>query len=169
VSGRAHLSVFRASLRRAFNIGLLLLCVTACSADPVAVPRPNLNDVERPLCREFIAKLPDQLAGFESREVAPPSGLAAVWGYPPVIVTCGGLMPPEFNETSACEEIAGIGWFIPEEQLKDPSLDARVTTIGIKPLATVLIPAQHRGDAAGILSDIAPAIEQVLFLSDPCV
>lgn len=78
-------------------------------------------------------------------------------------------MPPDFTETSACEEIAGVGWFVPEEQLKDPTIDARVTTIGIEPLATVLIPAQHRGNAAGILTDIAPAIEETLFTSEPCV
>lgn len=148
---------------------LFTLCLAGCSEDPVAVPRPNLNDVERPLCREFIKELPATLGGLEQREVTPQSGLAAVWGSPPVIVTCGGQMPSNFTQTSACEEIAGIGWFTPNEQLEDPTLDARVTTVGIQPLATVLIPAQHRGNAAGILTELAPTIEKRLITNEPCV
>ncbi len=168
MSGRAHLSVIAHSLRGA-AIVLFTVCLVGCSEDPVAVPRPNLNDVERPLCREFIKELPATLGGLEQREVAPPSGLAAVWGSPPVIVTCGGQMPSDFTQTSACEEFAGIGWFTPDQQLEDPTMDARVTTVGIQPLATVLIPAQHRGNASGILTEMAPAIEKVLFISEPCV
>ncbi len=154
---------------RLVGLAATVLLLAACGADPVPVARPNLNEVEGPLCTEFIKVLPTEVGGLEQREVTPPSGLAAVWGEPPVILTCGGLMPPEFTDLAACEEFAGVGWFTPEDQLKDPSVDAQVTTIGIKPLVSVLIPAGQRGNAAAILTDLAPRIRSEMFISEPCV
>ena len=156
-------------MRRLAGVLLAVLVLSACGSDPVPVARPNLNEVEKPLCKEFVKVLPDEIGGLEQRPVVPPSGLAAVWGNPPVILTCGGLMPPEFTDSSACEEFDGVGWFTPEEQLKDPTIDAQVTTIGIQPLVSVLIPAQHRGNAAAILTALAPRIKSEMFISDPCV
>ncbi len=156
-------------MRRLIGSAIIVLVLAACGADPVPVARPNLNEVEKPLCEDFIRVLPDEVGGLAPREVTPPNGLSAAWGDPAVIVTCGGLMPPEFTDDSACEEIAGVGWFTPEDQLKDPGVDAQVTTIGIEPLVSVLIPAKQRGDAAAILTDLAPHIRSKMFISDPCV
>ena len=154
---------------RGLALVILTLVLVGCSVGPVVVDAPRLAESEQPQCRDFIGELPAIVAGFERREIESPGGFAAAWGAPPLIVTCGGQLPDDFTQLSGCEEIAGIGWFTPDAQLEDPTLAATVTTVGIHPLATVSIPAQRRGNAAEILTAVAPAIKQSLLSTEPCV
>jgi Protein of unknown function (DUF3515) len=145
------------------------LVLSELGGDPVPVPRSELTAVEQASCREFIRTLPDKLAGRDPRETSPPDGFAAAWGDPAIVVSCGGNMPSEYDSAAACEEIAGIGWFVPADQLTDLSVDAQVTTIGIEPIVSVRLPATSRADAAGVLTEIAPALKARLTATAPCV
>ncbi|MGL5824294.1 MAG: DUF3515 domain-containing protein [Nocardioides sp.] len=136
---------------------------------PVSVPRPRLGDAEQAACRDFIGDLPDRLADQDARPISPTHGLAAAWGDPAIVVRCRGDMPDEFDEFAACEEIAGIGWFTPPDQLTDQTVDAQVSTIGVAPAITVLLPASRRANAAGVLVALAPALKAHLSAIAPCV
>ena len=85
------------------------------------------------------------------------------------MVTCGGEMPPEFTDDSGCEEVADIGWFVPEEQLRDQSVTATITSIGLEPVISVQLPAERRGDSARVLTDLAGPIKEHLTATSSCV
>jgi Protein of unknown function (DUF3515) len=153
---------------RSAAVGVVLL-LAGCSAEPVAVSAPDLTAAEESACAAFIADLPDQLAGQEQREIEPAEASAAAWGDPPMIVTCGGEMPPEFTDDSGCEEVADIGWFVPDEQLKDQSVTATITSIGIEPVISVELPVERRGDSARVLTDLAGPIKAHLTANSACV
>jgi len=158
----------RTSAPTAATLGVALL-LAACSADPVTVGAPDLTADQQSACAAFLADLPDQLAGQEQREIEPTDAPAAAWGDPPMVVTCGGEMPPEFTDDSGCEEVAGIGWFVPDEQLKDQSVAATITSIGIEPVISVELPVGRRGDSARVLTDLAGPIEEHLAATSSCV
>ena len=146
-----------------------VLLLAGCSADPVAVSAPDVTGAEATACAAFVADLPEQLAGQERRTIEPAGASAAAWGDPPIMVTCGGEMPPEFTDDSGCEEVADIGWFVPEEQLRDQSVTATITSIGLEPVISVQLPAERRGDSARVLTELAGPITEHLTATSSCV
>jgi hypothetical protein len=85
------------------------------------------------------------------------------------VVSCREDMPAQFTDHSGCEEIGGIGWFTSDAELKDPTIDAKVYSVGVEPIVTVALPASYRADAAGVLTEIAAAVRSELALDRPCV
>ncbi len=146
----------------------LLPALSACAAEPVTVSAPELSVSDQAACAALLGDLPDRLAGEDRREVTP-TGAGAAWGDPAMTVTCGGEMPPEFTDDSGCEEIAGVGWFVPDAQLTDQSVAATITTIGFDPIVTVVLPVERRTDSAGVLTDLAGPIKQHLNQTASCL
>ena len=100
--------------------GCLLLA--ACSG-PVEVDAPDVDADDRAACEAFVDDLPATLAAKTPVETEPKDPLGAAWGDPAIVLRCGVDVPDEFDETSACEEADGVGWFAPPEQYDDQSAD----------------------------------------------
>lgn len=144
--------------------GLVLLGLAAAScSSTVEVAPPAAGD--EATCERLVGALPERIDGAERREVSP-AGAGAAWGDPPVVLSCGTGMPEEFDEFSRCEEVAGVGWFVPEEAFEAGGT-ITITTIGWDPVVSVEIPVEHQPPAAAMV-DVAPAITEHAELVEPC-
>ncbi len=121
-------------------------------------------------CSTFLDDLPDELAGLESAEISPADAPARAWGDG-LVVTCGVEEPPAFQELIApsCDEIVGIGWFFPPQQLGREDGPVTGTTIGYRPRVELEVPEGYRGGTSfAVLSALAAPIEEHLDLVQRC-
>ena len=59
--------------------------------------------------------------------------------------------------------IAGVGWYVPDDQLTDQAADATPVALSRTPLVEVLVPAEHRTEGIDrALAELAPALEEHL-------
>ncbi|MGL5808642.1 MAG: DUF3515 family protein [Nocardioides sp.] len=149
-------------------VGLCLALLGTATACSVTVTEPYDANPDR-ACRNLLASLPTTLSEQDRRSVDPPNAPAVAWGRPPVVVRCLAQMPAGFDDESSCELIDEVGWYVPQRQSEDPALDATATTIGTEPIVSVDIPAERRGDAAAILTELARAVREELTTVKPCV
>ena len=82
-------------------------------------------------------------------------------------------MPTGFDRFSACQEVDGVGWYLPDDQLvgtTDQDVpDATLGTIGWSPVVRLDVPADYRpAGVAAALADLAPAVKQHLRQVRPC-
>src|SRR4249919_890835 len=114
-------------------------------------------------CRDFVAGLPDTLAGQESVEVTGDTEYGAAWGDPAIVLTCGVGRPPDFTDTSTCVEVDEVGWFVPDSVFAamaddDETVDVPMTEMNYRPRIHVDLPGEYRPDgftnAAGELADL---------------
>lgn len=106
-----------------------------------------------------------------SREVEP-ADAGAAWGDPAIALSCGVEMPKDFTPGSSCEEISGVGWYVPTDQFADARLDLTIYTIGRNPVIRLEIPSDYRADAAFVadsLTTLAPVIKKHTKLEKPCI
>ena len=146
--------------------------LTACEGDKVPIASPEAPRAARERCQDFLDALPDTLAGELRRPVDPDDALGAAWGDPAVVLTCGGRMPADFDRFSSCVDASGVGWYVPESQLDDEgqSADAVLTTVGIRPIVQVRVPASFRpAGPADVMTGLAAVIKQHLRQVRPCV
>jgi hypothetical protein len=135
----------------------------------VEVGTPTLRPADAATCRELVAALPVTLAGEPSRPVTPEDAPAAAWGDPPIVLTCGGEVPREFNAFSSCVQADGVGWFVPESQQRDQAADVTWTAVGHRPVVRVQVPSDYRPEgAAAVISDLAAAVRDHLRLVKRC-
>jgi Protein of unknown function (DUF3515) len=155
------------SLRVAAAAGLLVL--SACESDQVPLDAPQPTGPAAAQCAALIDDLPDTVNDQLRRPVSPSDALGAAWGDPAIVVLCGGAMPASYDEFSACDVADGVGWYVPPEQIEDQSLDAVITTIGLRPIVQLRIPADYRPEGvAAAMVELAPAIKKHLELVRPC-
>lgn len=148
---------------------LLALPLTACS-DPVRVDSPALAEAGRAACEAFIEGLPEQLADEDARDLEPADALGAAYGDPPIVITCSEEAPPEFDAFAGCDEVNGVGWFIPESEVKDPDADVVMSAMSYRPIVQVTVPADYRPNgAAAALAELAEPIKEHLDLADACL
>lgn len=146
-----------------------LLAATACSEAPVEIDDPeDLDAAGRAACRALVDALPDELADLSPHEIEPADALGAAWGDPPVELRCGVSMPEELNRYSACEEINGVGWFVPTDQFEHMDRDLTITTIGFEPAVGLRVPSAYR-PPVDVLTQLAAPIKEHLRLVKPCV
>ena len=150
-----------------------LLAAGACSPDegstgPVGIDSTDITGAERAACRALVDVLPDELGGQEQREVEPDDALGAAWGDPAIELTCGVGRPDGFTKFSGCDEVNGVGWYVPEDQVADRSADVTLTTIGFQPRVGLRIPATYR-PPNDVLVQLAAPIKKHLTLVKPCV
>jgi hypothetical protein len=128
-----------------------------CS-DAVQVDAPEPAADDRAACRALLAAVPDNVADQPARAVEPDSAWGAAWGDPPIVLTCGGPPPKAFDRTSSCTTVNDVDWFIPEEQLDDPSpSEVTMTVVYRRPTVTVQLPGDYWPPAT-TLADLSAAV-----------
>ncbi|WP_139981868.1 DUF3515 domain-containing protein [Nocardioides litoris] len=192
--GRPHLSVRSTPSRRpgarwargvrapALGPGLTAVAAVAaavvlgaCSGPP-EITSTDLDAAGRAACEAFTADLPDTLADQERVEVEPADALGAAYGDPPITVTCGVPLPEGFDQTSRCDEVDGVGWYVPDGSDADPTTDLRLAAPGYRPVVELRVPADYRpqdqniGDdvTAGALGQLSGLVEEHLTLEQRC-
>ncbi len=149
---------------------LLTVTLTACAEGPVRIPDPQLDAGEARACRELVADLPQTLADADRVEVEPSDAPGAAWGDPPVVLSCGGDVPDGFGRTAFCQEVNGVGWYVPDAALEDESRDVTMATVGYRPIVTVVVPAQLRPEGlATVSAELAGPIAEHTKLVRPCL
>lgn len=137
---------------------LILLPLAACSPD-----LPALSAADLDACAELTAALPDQVAGID---LSDDTDRTAAWGD--IELVCGAGMPAAYDDFSDCSVVGDVGWFLPPDELKDPTADITATALTYSPRVSVLIPAEQRGSEE-IQTEIASAITSTLTEGDPCL
>ena len=143
--------------------GLLAGCTGS-----VEIDSPDVGARTRSACARFLDVVPEKVSGERQRRTEPNDALGAAWGDPPIVVTCGVKMPTEFDEFSPCEEVDGVGWFIPESAYTEPDEDVSITTIGWSPAVRIDLPPDYR-PPADVLVEIGAAVKKALTQTKPCV
>lgn len=121
---------------------LVSACLLAGCSSAVDIEAEPLDEAEQSACEALVADLPDDLFGQERVEVS--GGAGAAWGDEPVVLTCGAPEPQEYDAFARCSELEGVGWFIPDAQLKDPESDISMTVLSHAPRVRLDIPSEHR-------------------------
>lgn len=137
--------------------------LAACSST-ITIEDHDLSDADRAACEALVADLPDTLAGEDRVGVEPAGALGAAWGgRAPYVLTCGVPEPEGYEPTAECSVIAGVGWYVPDDQLTDQGVDAAAVALSRTPLVEVLVPAEHRTEGIDrALADLAPVLEEHL-------
>ena len=144
--------------------------LTGCADDPVRIPDHDLDATQDRACRELVADLPQTLADAERVEVEPAGARGAAWGDPPVVLSCGGEVPEGFGRTAFCQEVNGVGWYVPDAALEDESRDVTMVTVGYRPIVTVEVPAELRPEGVATVSAaLAGPVEEHTELVRPCL
>ncbi|GAB2991534.1 hypothetical protein GCM10027076_31940 [Nocardioides montaniterrae] len=113
--------------------------------------------------------LPDRLAG-ETLTSRADAGPQASYGDPAIVVSCGVGVPKEFGLGAQCEVANGVGWWLPNAQYSDQSLDATVYSPGYSPVVEVVIPARYRpGALAAAMAELAAPVRRLLTKNKSCV
>ncbi len=146
------------------------LLLTSCSPDTVSIESPQQSDADAAACAELIDDLPDQLSGESRRAVQPERALGAAWGDPAYVLTCGVAKPTTYTRDASCSVIRGVGWFVADDHMRDPDVDATAYALTHRPIVSLLIPAAHRTDGVDkALAELAPIIKADLILDQPCL
>jgi len=148
--------------------------LAGCGEDAVQVGMPDLESDDVRACAALVDALPDTLADQPRRPVEPEDAPAAAYGDPAIVVECGARMPRGFDRFASCDEVNGVGWYLPPEQLNDPTqegaTDATLGTVGWRPVVGLRVPAEHRPEGvAAALAQLAPVVKQHLRQVRPCV
>lgn len=138
------------------------LTLAGCSSTPTIDDR-DLSGSDQAACESLVADLPDTLAGQERREVEPADALGAAWGDPAYVLTCGVPEPDDYEPTAECNVIDGVGWYVPDDQLSDLSVDATPIALSLRPYVEVSVPADYRTEGIDrALAELAPALREHL-------
>jgi hypothetical protein len=132
----------------------------ACGDDAVRIDAPPPSATNRAACEELLAALPQSIAGVERRDTEPEGAYGAAWGDPPIVLTCGGSTPTDFDATSACTTVNGVDWFIPQEQLEtSDAIDRTMTAVNREPQVQVRLPAAYWPPATTMADLSGPVTE----------
>lgn len=157
-------------------VGLLL---GACSGDgaaddtgPVPIGPVEVTAAQQAACEKLLAALPAEFLELPARDVTPSTALGRAWGSPAVDVSCGVEMPEDFTPGASCEEVNGVGWYVPIEQFSDLRMDLTISTIGRDPVVRLTVPADYRREAAfsaDALVTLAEPVKKAIPDAEPCV
>ncbi len=146
------------------------LALTSCSPGTISIEEHDLSAAERAACDALVADLPDTLAGEPRTEVDPDGGPGAAWGDPAYVLTCGVPEPDDYEPTAECSVIAGVGWYVTDDQLTDLSEDATPIALTRTPYVEVRVPADYRTEGIDrALAELAPLLEEHLDEGVPCL
>ena len=148
--------------------------LSACG--PVEIETYDLDAEDRAACEAFVADLPRVLADESRVEVGPDDALGAAYGDPAITVTCGVPVPDGFDQTSRCDQVNDVGWYVPVGADDDTAEDLRVSVPGFRPIVEVVVPSDYRptdptvGDdtTAAALAMLSPLVEEHLTLEERC-
>jgi hypothetical protein len=136
--------------------------LSSCSGGTPTIEDHDLSSADRTACEALVADLPDTLAG-EDRVEVDGGALGAAWGDPAYVLTCGVPEPDDYEPTAECNIIAGVGWYVPGDQLTDVGEDATPIALSLRPYVEVQVPAEHRTEGIDrALAELAPVLKQHL-------
>ena len=136
----------------------LVLLTVGCSDSPPEIHAPELSAADAQACRDFVADLPDTLAGQESVEVTGDTEYGAAWGDPAIVLRCGVALPKDYAG-APCITRNGIGWSIPLEQADELGVDVVMTLAFRTPVVQLRVPAAYRPESpADVMADLDPAV-----------
>ena len=144
---------------------LLAGLLSACGKEPVSIDQVTISAADEARCVALVSSLPATLDGQNRRKVAPAAALGAAWGDPAIVLTCGG--PDTVPRGAACQLVDGVGWYVPEGAFADQSLALDMTTIGLRPVVHLHVPAAYRPPPA-ILVPLAPLLTRTLKKTTGC-
>lgn len=124
---------------------------------PPEIESYDLDDADRAACEAFVADLPDRLADEPRVEVEPSDALGAAYGDPAITVTCGVPVPDGFDQASRCDEVNGVGWYVPDGSDDDPTTDLRLSVPGYRPVVELVVPSDYRPREASVGDDVTAA------------
>ncbi len=128
---------------------------TAVQVSPVSTP-PAARDV----CEDLVADLPTTVASLERRDVEPPDALAAAWGDPAVVLSCGVGRPDDYDPANGCLTVNGVDWYVPVSQLEgNGARDLTMTTIKRDVAVRVDMPGVHWPPAT-VLADLTAPVQE---------
>ncbi|GAB3034470.1 hypothetical protein GCM10011376_20390 [Nocardioides flavus (ex Wang et al. 2016)] len=150
-------------------LALAALVLAGCSST-ITIDDQDLSGADRAACEALVADLPEKLAGQDRVDVEPDGALGAAWGDPAYVLTCGVPQPSDYEPTAECSVIAGIGWYVPDDQLTDQGEDATPIALSRTPYVQVLVPAERRTEGIDrALAELAPVLEDNLGEGLPCL
>jgi len=94
-------------------------------------------------CARLIAALPAKVAD-QGKVTTTGYEYAAAWGKPAIVLRCGVGRPAGYTQTSGCQTVNGIGWFLPDDQVSDNGSRIVATTLFRKPGIELTVPASYR-------------------------
>ena len=139
------------------------LLLASCSGGTIDLSDHRVLDADRTACQALVDDLPATLDNQARREVEPKDALGAAWGDPAYVLVCGVLDPLDYEPTAECSVIAGVGWYVTDDQLRDPRVDATPIALSLSPYVEVVVPSEYR--TKGIdkaLSELAPVLQEHL-------
>lgn len=144
------------------SAGVCLL-LAACSPGAVTIDEPDLTEADRAACEALVDDLPETIAGESRRSVEPDGALGAAWGDPAYVLSCGVPAPTDYEPTAECSVIAGVGWYVTDDQLSDLRSDATPIALSLTPYVQVQVPSRYRTEGIDrALADLAPVLKQHL-------
>jgi hypothetical protein len=151
-------------------LAMAALTFAGCAKNPVNLTSPpDVSAADQQTCNAFLGDLPNTLGGQERRKVNPAAALGRAWGDPPIIVRCGVGKPAGFDDTASCQQVSGVGWYVPQSTIDDQGADVVFTAVGYEPRVEVDVPAKYRPEgAAAAVAELAQPVKAHLKLVQAC-
>ena len=109
------------------------------------------------MCGSVLANVPSTVAGQSRRK--DDATWAAVWGDPPITLTCGVSRPSGFGPASPCTTVNGVDWFIPQSQLDSTvPVDLTLTTVYRRAYVQLELPKDYWPPATA-LADLSGVVK----------
>lgn len=148
---------------------LLAALVAGCAPGSVQVQAPAVSDNAARRCAGLVHALPQSIAGQHRRSVSTSAHrYAAAWGDPPIVLRCGVAKPRGLTRFASCQQVNGVGWFVPPTQINRGPGPIDLTTIGFEPRVQVHLPADYWPPAAA-MADLAKSVKTSLRHTHSCV
>jgi hypothetical protein len=147
-----------------------VLVVGGCGSDTVWIDVPDLDGADAAACADLVAALPDTLGGEARREVDPDDAPGAAWGDPAYVLTCGVPRPEDVPQDALCNDIGGVGWYLPDDELRDLREDVTATALTHTPYVSLEVPSRYRTEGLdAALAELAPVLREHLAEGESCL
>ena len=148
---------------------LLAGTLAGCGSGTVEVQVPPVSGPVATRCAGLLKALPRSVADQDRRAVSTAAhGYAAAWGDPPIVLRCGVPKPKGLNRFATCQQVNGVGWFVPPQQIDRGPGPITMTSIGIQPRVQVQLPGDYWPPAAA-MADLAKSVKSSLKHTHSCV
>ena len=153
----------------AATAAVLAATLAGCAPGAVRVQAPPVSGTTSTRCAGLVQALPRAVADQKRRTVdAGPHEYVAAWGDPPIVLRCGVAKPRGLNRFAPCQQVNGVGWFVPPREIDRGPGPIVMTTIGLQPRVQVRLPGDYWPPAAA-MADLATAVKTALRRTHSCV
>ncbi|HET7358398.1 MAG TPA: DUF3515 domain-containing protein [Nocardioidaceae bacterium] len=150
-------------------LGLLAGALAGCGSGTLEVQAPAVSGSVASRCAGLLEALPRSVADQQRRPVSTGAhDYAAAWGDPPIVLRCGVPKPKELNRFATCQQVNGVGWFVPPRQIDRGPGPITMTSIGFQPRVQVQLPGDYWPPAAA-MADLAKSVKASLNHTHSCV